>query len=372
MALIEDIEPPLCKTPEKIKNPNRSNKTKHQFNILTKQFRANSLSSLSIKFKNFSIMSSYSIKLVRNFVLSNKYLPHCALISLGIIVVLSNFKERLTAEAYFNDIVSTGPEAEYAIASSVDPYTSIIPNDSELLKKQILASETEAGFVNNSNSFTTQLTSRETPLPDNSAGQVDYVVRNGDTLTGLGWKFGVKLSTLKYVNNIDNIDSIKPGIKITVPKKGYEVPTSQIAKRDAQNKAKLAVSSRNTVTRDSSGRALASGGSATVKRDPGSSNNGYPYGYCTYYVASKRYVPSSWGDAKSWLNSASRAGYSTGSEPATGAIVVTKESWWGHVAYVEDVNGDEITISEMNARGWGVISRRTLSAHGGVIRGYIY
>lgn len=309
-----------------------------------------------------------AFKSVRNFILSNKYLPHFALISLGLLVVASNFSEKIIARAYSDEAISIGPDTEFAVASSIDQYTTLIPGDPESVQKQILAVPTQTGFVNTSGSFTTQLTSREVPLPDNTSGTVDYIVRSGDTMTGLGWKFGVKLSTLKYVNNIDNVDTIRPGVKIKVPQKGYEVSAADIAKRDAQNKAKLAAASRNTVTRDSA----SSRTTPTVKKTPGASNNGYPYGYCTYYVATRRYVPMSWGDAKKWLSSASRAGYQTGSTPAVGSIVVTSESWWGHVAYVESVNGGEITISEMNAKGWGVTSRRTLPAKGGVVRGYIY
>lgn len=384
MALFEEIEPPspTHKETEKTKNfrsktdqplaENSFTKTKHQFNNSIKQFRTSlaerSSSSLSSKLNKFTTMFLGIAGSIRSFILNNKYLPHCTLISLGILVVFSNYNEKLTAEAFYQDFVSTGPDTEYAVVSSVDGYTSLIPGDGDMVKKQILASATEGGFVNSSGSFTTQLTSRETPLPDNSAADVNYLVRNGDTLTGLGWKFDVKLSTLKYVNNIDDVDSIRPGSKIKIPKKGYEAPASQIAKRESEKKAKLASASRNTVTRDSSGRTS----SPKVKRNPGSSNNGYPYGYCTYWVASQRFVPSSWGDAKRWLDSAKRAGYQTGSTPAPGAIVVTKESWWGHVAYVESVDGDSITISEMNARGWGVTSRRTISASGGVVRGYIY
>jgi len=385
MALLEEIEPPSYKTSEKTKNfrsktnqplvENSFTKTKHQFNNYIKQFRA----SLAVRRSGLltedadttTAIFTNKLKSARDFILSNKYVPHCALIVLGILVVLSNFNEKLTAEAYYQDFVSTGPDTEYAVVSGVDGYTSLIPGDAEMVRKQILASATEGGFVNSEGSFTTQLTSREIPLPDNSTGDVDYIVRTGDTLTGLGWKFDVKLSTLKYVNNIDNVDSIRPGLKIKVPKKGYEVSASAIAKREAENKAKLATSSRNTVTRDSSGRTVTTS-TPKVKANPGSSNNGYPYGYCTYYVASRRYVPTSWGDAKRWLDSAKRAGYQTGSTPAAGAIVVTRESWWGHVAYVESVSGGQITISEMNARGWGVISRRTLPASGGVVRGYIY
>jgi surface antigen len=370
MALLDEIEPPSHKAPEKTKESKRSSKTKHQFNIYFNQFRTTSLSSLSLRLGIVKAIAINTTKVVRNFVLSNKYLPHCALVGLGALVVFSNFNERVAAEAYYKDFVTTGPDTEYAVASSVDQFTTLIPNGSDLVKKQILAATTTSqdGFVNSSGSFTTQLTSRETPLPDNSTGTVDYVVKSGDTLTALGWKFNVKLATLKYVNNLDNVDSIKPGSKIKIPQKGYEVSAALIAKRDAENKAKLALASRNTVTRNSAGRALAS----SVRVNPGSSNNGYPYGYCTYYVASRRYVPAQWGDAKNWLNSASRAGYSTGSAPAVGAIVVTKESWWGHVAFVESVDGDSITISEMNAKGWGVVDRRTMSAYGGVVRGYIY
>ncbi|MFA4996307.1 MAG: CHAP domain-containing protein [Patescibacteria group bacterium] len=383
MALLEEIEPPSYKTSEKTKESGpkshqsltdkTSTKTKHQFNNYLNQFRTVNLSSLSSRLNVLKTGLIKGFKEVRNFIFSNKYLPHVVLVSLGLLVITSNFSDKVAAEAFYNDFISTGPDAEYAVASSIDQYTNLIQGDSESVKKQIIASNTEGGFVNSSSSFTTQLTSRETPLPDNSAASVEYIVRNGDTLTGLGWKFEVKLSTLKYVNDIDNADSIRPGVKLTVPKKGYEVSASAIAKKEADKQAKLAAASRNTVTRNtSSSRALAANSNPTVKKNPGSSKNGYPYGYCTYYVATRRYVPTSWGDAKNWLNSATRAGYQTGSTPAVGAIVVTRESWWGHVAYVESVNGNEITISEMNAKGWGVTSRRTLSASGGVVRGYIY
>lgn len=371
MALLDEIEPPSQNCEEKTNNLKDTSKTKHQFDDNINQFRTNKLRFLADIANKSALMTRESLKSVRNFILSNKYLPHCALITMGLLVVISNFKEKIVAASYYEDFVSAGPNTEYSVASSVDQYTPIIGGDSELIKKQIIAtttSTTEDGFVNTTGSFTTELTSREIPLPDNTNGTVDYIIRNGDTLTALGWKFEVKLATLKYVNDIENVDSIRPGMKIKVPQRGYEVPASLIAKEEADRKAKLAASSRNTVTRNSSNTR----GAAKVRTNPGSSNNGYPYGYCTYYVATRRFVPSSWGDAKQWLNSAQRAGYSTGSAPAAGSIVVTRESWWGHVAYVESVNGNEITISEMNARGWGVTSRRTIPASGGVVRGYIY
>ena len=229
------------------------------------------------------------------------------------------------------------------------------------------------GFISNIGTVETQITNREEPsvLPSNDTKTVQYTVLNGDTLSGLGMKFDVKIASLKYVNNLDNENSIQPGQQLKIPPKGYEVSSAQIAKKEKERLAKLAQSSRNTVIRSSSS-SRATGAASAVNVKPGSRANGYPYGWCTYYVATRRYVPSSWGNAKYWLNSAKRAGYSTGSEAAAGAIVVTSESGWGHVAFVESVNGDSITVAEMNYEGWGVTSRRTISAHSGVIRGYVY
>lgn len=103
-----------------------------------------------------------------------------------------------------------------------------------------------------------------------------------------------------------------------------------------------------------------------------SQNHYFPYGYCTYYVSTRR--PIYWsGNAISWLANARAAGFATGSEPQVGAIMVTTEGGWtGHVAMVDAISGDQVTISEMNYAGWGVISSRTVSAFYGAILGYIY
>ncbi len=102
------------------------------------------------------------------------------------------------------------------------------------------------------------------------------------------------------------------------------------------------------------------------------SGHRFPYGYCTYYVSSRRTIP--WpGNAITWLSGARSYGFATGDTPQAGAIIVTSEGGWtGHVAMVDTVNGDSITISEMNYSGWGVISSRTISTSYRAILGYIY
>lgn len=101
-------------------------------------------------------------------------------------------------------------------------------------------------------------------------------------------------------------------------------------------------------------------------------SDSFPYGYCTYYVAGKRAI--NWGgNAREWYGNAQASGHVTGSAPKVGAIMVTNESAYGHVAYVESVNADSsFTVSEMNYAGWGVVDYRTLSAGSVPLIGFIY
>jgi LysM repeat protein len=101
---------------------------------------------------------------------------------------------------------------------------------------------------------------------------------------------------------------------------------------------------------------------------------GFPAGWCTWYVATKRNV--TWrGDAGYWYANASAQGHPVGPTPKVGAIMVTWESWAGHVAYVEAVNADgSWVVSEMNFIAFDVISERTIKPGqlGGRLVGFIY
>jgi len=103
-------------------------------------------------------------------------------------------------------------------------------------------------------------------------------------------------------------------------------------------------------------------------------NNKFPVGWCTYYVATKRNV--TWnGDAGFWYANAAAQGYAVGPTPKVGAIMVTWESWAGHVAYVESVNADgSWTVSEMNWLAFDVIDIRTIKPGqlGSRLEGFIY
>lgn len=247
--------------------------------------------------------------------------------------------------------------------------------------------------------------------PEENGGVKIYTVKNGDTLSSLAQKNKITINTILWANDIENIDSIMPGDQIFIlPVAGlthivkngdtidsiakeYEADKSKIisfndlpANGELKEKQKIVIPGgqkeipiQNQDTSSIVERrqyATPSGGTPTTsgwKKLEGKAGTGhtFPYGYCTWYVAQRRFVP--WGgNAGTWLYQAKIMGYKTGKKPEKGAIMVSSESWWGHVAIVESVGKNTITVSEMNYKGWGKKSSRTISTSNRVIKGYIY
>ena len=226
----------------------------------------------------------------------------------------------------------------------------------------------------------------------------EYIVQNGDTLSTIAAKFSLTSSSIRWANNIEDSDSVKPGQKFLIP------PTIGVLYLVQEGDSLESIAGRFggsvamiVAQNDLYGEDIKAGmrimipdgvGPEEAEPEPepepavptqrtrvasysGSSYNRFPYGWCTYYVASRRNVPWS-GNAGDWYWNAQRSGYSVGRAPSAGAIMETGESGWGHVAYVESVNGGSFTVSEMNYNGWGVVSRRTISAGQVPLYGFIY
>lgn len=102
---------------------------------------------------------------------------------------------------------------------------------------------------------------------------------------------------------------------------------------------------------------------ATASRSTSSnrSPSSFPYGYCTYWAASQAGWIDFHGNANRWPGNAAAVGHSVGKNlAAPGAIIVTNESFVGHVAFVTGVKDNKVTFTEMNFKGRGVVSERTL------------
>lgn len=110
---------------------------------------------------------------------------------------------------------------------------------------------------------------------------------------------------------------------------------------------------------------------AETKPKPSRVNLLYSNGYCTALVKAYREDINWKGNANTYLSQAKAEGMEISQVPEEGAVIQTKESRWGHVAIVEEVNEDTITIVEQNVKGYGVVSRRTLNKNDKRILGYI-
>lgn len=113
---------------------------------------------------------------------------------------------------------------------------------------------------------------------------------------------------------------------------------------------------------------LATDDSLKLYTGVGSKENLYDFGYCTFWASKRRAevgfpIPQHWGDAHSWDDNAILAGYRVDHTPVKYAIMQTDAGALGHVAFVESVEPDGTwTISEMNYKGWDIMSGRTLTA----------
>lgn len=346
---------------EKIITPQRRAKIKNQLNK-GKQFLAFG-SKLVEKdaLAKATLSVADRVKYAKNFIVEQRLVPHFIILTLGLVVALCNVIVARGAENLY-DLIPADPSSQVSVTASINRYTPLIPNSAAAVEKLVTSSTdpTSGVFALDVKTTATQIT-EQPQAPAESQGprtkNLMYTVQAGDTLTGLGMKYNVKVSSIKFANDITNIDLIKPGVTIKIPPEGWEPSAKEIA---AKSKTLI----KTAKTTSSKG--------ITLRAGAGSKYNSYPYGYCTYYAATRRAIPSNWGNAGQWLNSAKRAGYSTGGEPVAGAIVVTRESWWGHVGYVESVSGGSFTILEMNYNGWGVVNSRTISANDGAIKGFVY
>ncbi len=243
-------------------------------------------------------------------------------------------------------------------------------------------------------------------LLDQGADVAVYLVKEGDSVSTIASKFGITVNTILWANDIENAALIQPGDKIfilpvaglkhivrdgdTVKKlaKEYEADEQEIiafndlpANGAIETGDELIIPGGEKEEPDalffqernyySSGVAGSGRAPSIIDRNP-KGGHVFPYGYCTWFVAQYKYVP--WGgNAGTWLYNARAYGVKTGKTPKVGSIVVTSESWYGHVAIVEKVHSNgTITIAEMNYKGFAVASKRTLSTSSRVIKGYIY
>ncbi len=180
-----------------------------------------------------------------------------------------------------------------------------------------------------------------------------------DTLPDLAKKYGVDLDTIISYNALGGAEDIEPDQLYIIPGGRYPEPPKPAAPK-TKTPAKPPANGKTN-----------GGGVKTPRQYDVGSGHLFPWGYCTWYVATKVHVP--WGgNAKQWLSNARAYGAVITHEPTVGAIVVTTDNRrYGHVALVESVDDDGFTVSEMNYKKFGTVNTRWISRSSGIIRGFI-
>lgn len=201
---------------------------------------------------------------------------------------------------------------------------------------------------------------KEKPRPQlatTSPKQSKYVVKRGDSLSKIAQKYNTTWRRLYDKNrSITDPNVIVVGQAVVIPH-----PNEKLAPRKLPATQQPAARTQPSTSRS---RPTASSTTMTYRsaRVPrgSSAGNSYYAGYCTWYAKSRRPdMPNNLGNADTWVVRAAAQGLATGSRPRAGAI----GQQGMHVVYVERVNRNgTVTISEMNYRGFGVVSSRTVPA----------
>lgn len=239
-------------------------------------------------------------------------------------------------------------------------------------------------------------------------GIIAYTMQPGDTIQNLAAQYGLTVDTLRWANNILDITAVHPGAQLLIPPVNgvlvkiaagmqlnalaiqYHVDRQSIIDFNYLRDPDHLVAGSLLMLPDGLGPSLDPVTSRVVQwqrlgsvvqtvtyyGSVSGSGGKFPYGFCTWWVAHKRYIPWT-GDAWQWWYQARLYGFAEGQAPKAGAILVQGISWAspvGHVAYVESVNADgSFTVSEMNYGRWGVVDYRTIRSTTGLdILGFIY
>ncbi len=344
----------LTKLAKLVKSKNYFRKSNQFLAFWPRLFNKNALAKSTAKVE-------YGIKSAKNFVIHERLVPHFVIIFLGLGVALCNVLVANGADNIYN-LIPADPSSQIAIATSISKYTPLIGNASVAVSQlaEVSTDPNSGIFTVAAKTTSTEVTQTDTVVtPPASSGprtkNMSYIVQNGDTLSGLSMRFNVKASSIQFANNITNVNLIKPGDTLKIPPDGWEPTSAQIAAKN--NKTTTLSSGTSTGTAKVATHPIGTIGGVTYVRKAK-----YDEMQCYTFVVSQGYPVGGHLLAK-WIPTNS-------STPKVGGLVVTYESWAGHVAIVTGVNGDgTFTILESNyTHGW--ITSRTLSVNDSAIKGF--
>ncbi len=265
------------------------------------------------------------------------------------VAYLTGLPEADSVANHADSIIATDASspADNSVVAKPQVVSGALPSAKDIHTYTVVAGDTvstiaaKAGVSSDSVRWSNGLTGntvtvgKQLVLPPAGQNGIVYTVKQGDTPDSLAQKYNADKDLLISFNDAE-IKGLKVGQQILIP--------------NGVVHAAAATASSSSYSYYSSG--FAWGGSAPIY-----GHNGYDYGWCTYYVATKVAVPANWGNANTWDSGARASGWIVSPVPRAGAVAQSdRMSYLGHVAYVEAVSDDgtQIKYSDMNGlAGWG-------------------
>lgn len=213
----------------------------------------------------------------------------------------------------------------------------------------------------------------------------EYTVQSGDTLSTIASATDLSVDEIAAANGVSDVNSIHVGETLKLDASAATATNTNVAPKADDTKvnaeataesADAQVQKADTQTQEVEKTAATSTAQPTTMSTAthaaptySTAGNSYPAGQCTWFVKNAlSWVGNNWGNASGWGASAAAAGRTVDGQPSTGSVVVFAAGSQGagalgHVAVVDSVNGDSITISEGNFAGMAYHTR-TISASG--------
>lgn len=260
---------------------------------------------------------------------------------LDFVINSKDFSDLVTRTFTVGKLNQANKEALAAVKEAKDQYASLL-DQQEQTKANLQADKTELETKQN------DLKEMKAKSDQQQADLNKKIEDNRATLVALQTQYEEAANAVKLAQEKVNVTTTNAESK---SENKTSEKASEKASTDSNNNGN-SIAKQESVTTDTA-ISQGDGGSHPVV-----AGNTYPWGQCTWYV--KQVAPwagNNWGNGGQWGSSAAAAGFRVDHTPAAGAIVVfvpgqsvggqwTADGAYGHVAYVESVNGSSITISQ--------------------------
>ena len=159
--------------------------------------------------------------------LTKFFLPYVSIGLITLFVFISNFVQSAESSISYipNDQVNDLNPVEVAkTVTAINPYTPLIEGDAV----QVVLSMKDEDYLGKPVITETQNTASD--VSGNRKNNIAYTVQSGDTLSTIGWTYGLRIATIKAANNMSS-DNIRLGQQLTLPPQDVSANTIATIKK---------------------------------------------------------------------------------------------------------------------------------------------